>query len=143
MNISVVVVTYSPGESLATFLSTLEGASRHPVPVVLADNASTDGIPQDAATKYDNVSLVEMGRNLGYGAAANRGVRATDTELILVANPDIVWSTGAIDALAVAASRWPDAGALGPLIRNTDGEVYPSARALPSLGRGIAHALCG
>jgi N-acetylglucosaminyl-diphospho-decaprenol L-rhamnosyltransferase len=143
MSVAVVVVTYSPGESLGTFLSTLEASTERVVPVVLADNASTDGIPQDAATKHDQVSLVEMGRNLGYGAAANRGVRATDTELVLIANPDIVWSTGALDTLADAAARWPGAGALGPLIRNTDGEIYPSARALPSLGRGIGHALAG
>ena len=45
--------------------------------------------------------------------------------------------------MADAAARWPSAGALGPLIRNTDGEIYPSARALPSLGRGIGHALPG
>jgi N-acetylglucosaminyl-diphospho-decaprenol L-rhamnosyltransferase len=143
MSVAVVVVTYSPGESLATFLSTLGEAATGTVPVVLADNASTDGVPQDAATKYDHVSLIETGDNLGYGAAANRGVRATEAELVVIANPDIVWSAQALDTLVAAAARWPGAGALGPLIRNTDGEIYPSARALPSLGRGIGHALCG
>ena len=29
----------------------------------------------------------------------------------------------------------------GPLIREPNGEVYPSARLLPSVGRGIGHAL--
>jgi N-acetylglucosaminyl-diphospho-decaprenol L-rhamnosyltransferase len=42
-----------------------------------------------------------------------------------------------------AADRWPRAGALGPLIRTAEGEVYPSARSLPSLGRGIGHAVFG
>jgi N-acetylglucosaminyl-diphospho-decaprenol L-rhamnosyltransferase len=30
---------------------------------------------------------------------------------------------------------------LGPLIRQPDGAVYPSARLLPALGRGIGHAV--
>src|SRR6185437_7241830 len=32
---------------------------------------------------------------------------------------------------------------LGPAILSPDGTLYPSARQLPSLGRGIGHALCG
>jgi N-acetylglucosaminyl-diphospho-decaprenol L-rhamnosyltransferase len=143
VSVAVVAVTYSPGESLATFLSTLGDAAMRPVEVVLADNGSTDGIPQDAATKYEHVTMVETGGNIGYGAAANRGVAATATDLIVIANPDIVWSAGCIDALVAAAARWPGAGSLGPLIRTTEGDVYPSARALPSLGRGVGHALCG
>ena len=50
---------------------------------------------------------------------------------------------GAIDALLEVASRWPRAGVLGPQILTPEGLVYPSARELPSLGRGIGHALFG
>jgi len=34
-------------------------------------------------------------------------------------------------------------GALGPLVRDPDGSVYPSARHLPSLVRGSMHAVLG
>jgi N-acetylglucosaminyl-diphospho-decaprenol L-rhamnosyltransferase len=62
---------------------------------------------------------------------------------VVVANPDVVWSPGSLDDLLDAAARWPRAGCLGPAIRTPDGRLYPSARAFPSLGRGIGHALCG
>jgi N-acetylglucosaminyl-diphospho-decaprenol L-rhamnosyltransferase len=55
----------------------------------------------------------------------------------------VVWSPDSIDALLQAADRWPQAGALGPLIRDPDGAVYPSARHLPSLVRGGMHAVVG
>jgi len=42
-----------------------------------------------------------------------------------------------------ATGRWPDAAAWGPLIREPDGAVYPSARHLPSLIRGGMHAVVG
>jgi N-acetylglucosaminyl-diphospho-decaprenol L-rhamnosyltransferase len=139
--LAAVTVTYSPGETLETFLDSLELASAVAVPVVIADNGSTDGAPQRAAATHEDVVLLETGSNLGFGSAANIGVRATDAEWVLITNPDVVLAPGTLDALLGAAARWPRAGALGPLIRNTDGSVYPSARALPSLALGTGHAL--
>jgi N-acetylglucosaminyl-diphospho-decaprenol L-rhamnosyltransferase len=140
--ISVVAVTYSPGQALAAFLDSLAAASSRPVEVVLADNGSTDGAPQQAAER-PGVRVLDTGGNLGYGRAANLGVAATGTDWVVVSNPDVVWRPGALDELLAVADRWPRAGAVGPLIRTEDGEVYPSARELPALGQGIGHALLG
>ena len=52
-----------------------------------------------------------------------------------------VYFTAWLDKLLEAAKRWPRGGAFGPLIREPSGAVYPSARLLPSLGRGVGHAL--
>ena len=60
-----------------------------------------------------------------------------------MANPDVQWGPGSIDALLDAAARWPRAATLGPLIHDPDGSVYPSARQLPSLVRGGMHAVVG
>lgn len=140
--ISVVVVTYWPGESLATFLNSLESASERAVPVVVVDNGTKDG-SLDTAAGRPNVELIVNDENVGYGRAANIGVRHTSTDYVLVANPDITWEVGALDALLAATTRWPDGAAFGPLIRRPDGAVYPSARALPSISSGIGHALLG
>jgi N-acetylglucosaminyl-diphospho-decaprenol L-rhamnosyltransferase len=141
--LAVVVVTYSPGETLPAFLDSLPAAFAGRAPVVLADNGSTDGVPEAAARHYPDVALRPTGGNLGYGRAANIGVAHTDAEFVLIANPDVVLEPGALDELLAALARWPRAGSVGPLIYTPDGKIYPSARALPSLGRGIGHALCG
>jgi N-acetylglucosaminyl-diphospho-decaprenol L-rhamnosyltransferase len=140
--LTVVVVTYSPGALLDTFLDTLADATSHPYEVVLADNGSTDGAPEQAAGR-PGVSIVRTPGNIGYGAAANIGAAARTGEWIVIANPDINWRPGALDALLAATDRWPSAGAFGPAIVTPDGALYPSARALPSLTRGIGHALAG
>lgn len=140
--VAVVAVTYSPGESLSAFLDSLASATHQPLDIVLADNGSTDGSVETAAQRPD-VRLVHTGGNVGYGRAANLGVRETTAEFVVVANPDVSWEPGALDELLAAAKRWPKGAAFGPLIHTPDGAVYPSARALPSLGRGIGHALCG
>jgi N-acetylglucosaminyl-diphospho-decaprenol L-rhamnosyltransferase len=141
-DVAVVAVTYSPGESLTDFLDTLAKATNLDVDVVLADNGSTDGSVQAMAERAE-VRLVETGGNVGYGRAANAGVRETTAEFVVVANPDIEWEPGSLDQLLAAARRWPNGASFGPLIHTPEGDVYPSARALPSLGRGIGHALFG
>jgi len=141
----VVTVTYSPGPHLDRFLATLSHATERSVTVVLADNGSTDGAPEAAVERYPNVRLLRTGGNFGYGTAANRGVAQADGdgEYFMVVNPDVQWGPGSIDALLEAAQRWPEAGSLGPLIRDPDGAVYPSARHQPSLIRGGMHAVIG
>lgn len=142
--LAVVTVTYSPGESLRAFLDSLEKATTHPYKVVLADNGSVDGAPEREAAR-DGVELLRIGENVGYGTAANRAIVALDDKFgwVVVANPDVVWRPGSLDDLLAAGERTPRAGALGPLIRDAEGAVYPSARLVPSLGRGIGHAVFG
>ncbi|WP_420109508.1 glycosyltransferase family 2 protein, partial [Mycolicibacter arupensis] len=145
----VVTVTYSPGWHLDRFLASLSLATDRPVRVVMADNGSTDGAPEEAVQRYPHVHLLRTGANLGYGGAVNAGVAQLDaedaprSEFLIVANPDVQWGPGSIDALLDAAARWPNAATLGPLIRDPDGSVYPSARHLPSLIRGGMHAVVG
>jgi N-acetylglucosaminyl-diphospho-decaprenol L-rhamnosyltransferase len=145
----VVTVTYSPGPHLDRFLATMAHATERPVTVLMADNGSTDGAPEEALERHPNARLLRTGANLGYGSAVNRAVAeyladsATDSEFFVVANPDVLWGPRSIDAMLEAAARWPRAGALGPLIRDPDGSVYPSARHQPSFIRGGMHAVIG
>jgi N-acetylglucosaminyl-diphospho-decaprenol L-rhamnosyltransferase len=140
--LAIVVVTYSAGPSLADFLDSLASATTVRADIVLADNGSSDGA-EEIAAKRDGVRLIRTGGNLGYGGAANIGVAASDAPFVVIANPDIVWQAGALDELLAAADEWPQGGSFGPMIYTPAGEIYPSARELPSLGRGIGHALFG
>jgi len=145
----VVTVTYSPGPHLDRFLASLSHATERPVSVLMADNGSTDGAPQAAVERYPGVRLFSTGANLGYGSAVNRAIAQLNDALedvgewVVVANPDVQWGPGSIDALLDGASRWPRAATLGPMIHDPDGSVYPSARQLPSLFRGGMHAVVG
>ncbi|WP_306360674.1 glycosyltransferase family 2 protein [Nocardia sp. CC227C] len=143
--LAVVTVTYSPGEHLEHFISTLATATSEKPQVILADNGSNDGVPELVADANENVRLLRTGGNIGYGGAINRAVAEIDPEIefILIANPDIRWGTDSIDEMLAVAERWPRAGALGPMVREPDGSVYPSARRVPGLADGAGHAILG
>ena len=55
--LAVVTVTYSPGEHLENFLSTLAVATTEKPQVIMADNGSTDGAPEAADAKYEHCLL--------------------------------------------------------------------------------------
>ncbi len=150
--VAVVTVTYSPGDHLVTFLDSLPAATDRGAFVVLADNGSTDGVPEAQAAERDDVEFLPTGGNLGYGSGVNAAVRhlrgrrqagEVDDEFFLISNPDVTFAPGSIDALIDCARRWPDAAAIGPRIDEADGAPYPSARVVPTLGNGIGHAIFG
>ena len=142
--VRVVTIAFNPGPELDTFAATLSGATTRPVELVIVDNGTDPVRVDDVAERYAarlGARVERPGRNLGYGAAANLGAAQASGSWLVVANPDIEWRPGALDLLLAAGDRHPEAGALGPRILNTDGTVYPSARALPSLVTGSGHAV--
>ena len=138
--VRVVTVAYNPGGELERFLESVGHATRRQVHLVIADNGSDHELVHELAERFG--ARVVGGRdNLGYGGGANLGAADLNEDWVVVANPDIVWEPGSLDVLIDTAVDHPRAGCLGPRIVNPDGTVYPSGRALPTLGRGAGHAL--
>ncbi len=137
---AVVVINYESGDALLRCVEGWQAAGAGEVVVV--DNGSTDG---SVATLGDRagVTVLTPGGNLGYGAAANRGVASTTAPTVLVSNPDLVVGEGALEALHAALDSDPDLALVGPLIRTPAGDRYPSARQFPSLVDAAGHALLG
>lgn len=141
--IAVVIVTYFSGEVLRACLESIPAASSGDVTVIVVDNDTTDDSIRDVVAKAPGVVLHQTGENLGYGGAVNYGAARLGPEIewILVTNPDTVFLPGSIDTLYAAATADDRIGSVGPRILDTDGSIYPSARALPSLRTGVGHAV--
>jgi N-acetylglucosaminyl-diphospho-decaprenol L-rhamnosyltransferase len=110
--------------------------------VVVADNRPEQGTTGQVIDRAGGVYL-PMRSNLGYGGAINEAVRGLpeDVAWVMITNPDVVFHAGAIDRMLEAGAQSPDIGAVGPVVRNEDGTVYPSARAVPGIRVGSGHAL--
>ena len=140
---AIVTVSYGSGQVLAPFLASVAGASSFPVTTVVADNkAGDEGSVQELAAAA-GVGYVPMPGNPGYGAAINGAVASLEPaiEWILITNPDVVLGAGSVDILLATAMTDAAIGSVGPRVLGAEGEVYPSARAVPSLRTGVGHAL--
>ncbi|MGH9101122.1 MAG: glycosyltransferase family 2 protein, partial [Acidimicrobiales bacterium] len=136
--VAAVVVDYDTGELLeACVRSLLEDGVRQ---VVVVENGEEWAARR--ALGASAVPLVVTGRNLGYGAGANRGIAASGgSEYLLVCNPDLRIHPGAVATLTAALDAHPDWAIVGPRIVDTAGEVYPSVRRFPSMTDAAGHAL--
>lgn len=136
--VRVVTVSYGSQAVLPTFVRSLAGATTRAYELVVVDNASP--VPLDPSLVPPGADLLRLDENRGYGGGANAGAEGARTEWLVVANPDIEWAPGSLDALLDHAARFPRGGAFGPAILEPSGEPYPSARRFPSLFIGAGHA---
>jgi N-acetylglucosaminyl-diphospho-decaprenol L-rhamnosyltransferase len=142
-DLAVVIVNYNAGGYLGRCLdSVVAAAGGISLDVVVVDNGSRDG-SADAAGTRSEVRLIENRANLGFAAAANVGIRATDAPYVFFLNPDAEIVTGTLASLVKVAGEQPRAGAVGPLVRNPDRTLQPSARRVPGTFEALMHAFLG
>ena len=139
--VAVVTVSFGSGHVLEGFLDSVPRSSANPIVIVVADNARND-VFVARLSRAASAGYLALEQNRGYGAGMNAGIASLPEGIkwVLVSNPDVVLEVGAIDALVRAGSEDDRIGSVGPAIL-TDGMIYPSARAVPSLRTGIGHAL--
>jgi N-acetylglucosaminyl-diphospho-decaprenol L-rhamnosyltransferase len=142
VDLAVVIVNTNAGDDvLRCVRSVYESAGEIALQIVVSDNASTDGSSEAIEAAFPEVRVIRNGRNLGFPAAANRGMEETRSEFVLLINPDAEVVAGTLEGFLKVARDHPKAGAIGALTRNVDGSIYPSARRVPSPWLGMAHTL--
>ena len=78
---------------LERLLASLEAQSRPAAELLVVDNGSTDGAPELARER--GARVIAMGRNAGFAAAVNRGIReAVRGDWIAVLNSDVELAPG-------------------------------------------------
>lgn len=140
---AVVVVTHQTCEEALGCLATLPAAGAHEVVVV--DSGSTDGTAaavRRAGADLDalEVTVLEL-ENVGFGRAANAGIRRCRSEAVAVCNADVRWDPGSLTALARVLRTDPDLAAVGPAVRYPSGRHQASARRLPDVRTALGHAV--
>lgn len=140
--VSVVIPNFQGESLLPGCLEALEAQSTPPAEVVVVDNGSTDRSCAMVESRFPAVRLIRIGRNLGFGAAANRGVAATSGDRVAVLNSD---AQPAPDWLAVVldAPAPPAVWAWGSVLVSAEtgliesaGDAYSERGAAYKLARG-------
>ncbi|MBI3241690.1 MAG: glycosyltransferase family 2 protein [Chloroflexi bacterium] len=126
--ITFVVVSYNTCAYLERCLATLPG------PTIVVDNASTDGSAELATIRNE--------RNLGFGMAANIGIKAAVTPWIFLLNPDVQLLPTSLPPL-LAATQDSRVGIIGPSLisQNGDGRRQRSTFPDPTLWRAVKRHL--
>jgi GT2 family glycosyltransferase len=106
-DVSVVVVTYESGPTLARCLAALKAQSVQGFEVILSDNGSRDGAAQAAAAADPGLVLLQNRANLGFAAGNNRAAGRAKGRWLVLLNPDAYPEPLFIQALVAAAADHP------------------------------------
>ncbi|MEI6666904.1 MAG: glycosyltransferase family 2 protein [Acidobacteriota bacterium] len=120
--LSIIIVSFNTRPELeACLASIVEHAPRVSHEIVVVDNASSDQSADAVRTRWPAVRLVEAGRNAGFAAGNNIGIRSSAGELLLLLNSDTLVKPGALDTLVSELRHSPEVAAVGPRIVDAAG----------------------
>lgn len=139
--VSAAVLNFNGGQMVLDCLASL--AAQQPVcaQIICVDNGSTDGSAGAVESKFPEVRVVRLPRNLGFAGGMNRAIAETTGDLVALINLDI---TLAPDYLAQCARRFESDEKLGgvtgklyrpdpvdpPILDTTGHTVYRNRRAV-------------
>jgi N-acetylglucosaminyl-diphospho-decaprenol L-rhamnosyltransferase len=139
--LAVVIVNYNTGEWLTRCLRSLEACRGElAVDILVIDNDSRDDSVDMAMAAVPGARLVRNDTNRYLSPAWNQGAALTDAPHLLFLNPDTEWFHGTLADFVRVARAHPNAGLVGPMVRNPDGTVYASGRRFPSVVDAVGHA---
>ena len=133
-SLAIVIVTYNSREEIDSCLQSLVGhTAPFPTTITVVDNQSTDGTAAHVREKWSSaVRVIDAGGNVGFARANNIGIRATDSEYVLLMNPDTEAPPGAIQALVRGLASHPEAAIAGARLLGPTG--FPELSWGPPIG---------
>lgn len=88
MTSTVIVLNYNGAHFLPDCLDSLYGNVPPDCTVMVVDNGSTDGSLSLLETRYPWVRVLALGKNLGFSGGNNAGVKASDSDIVVLLNND-------------------------------------------------------
>jgi N-acetylglucosaminyl-diphospho-decaprenol L-rhamnosyltransferase len=134
LDVSVCIVNWNCREHLQGCLQSLrEAAMEVSLEVLVVDNDSTDGAADMVAELFPEVLLIRNAENLGFSRANNQAAQRAQGRYLFFLNNDTVVPPGTLRGLLDYAETHPEAGIIGPQLRDEQGRAQLSCRAAPTL----------
>ncbi|MEU4134436.1 glycosyltransferase family 2 protein [Streptomyces wuyuanensis] len=124
-----IVVTYNSAAHIDNCLRHLLEAG---LTVRVVDNASSDNTNALVAAGFPKVALISNPFNAGFAAAVNQALAETDTDIVLLVNPDCIVSPTTVHALICTLRSDAGVGITGPRLTSPDGRHAVSAHPFES-----------
>jgi len=125
--VSIVILNYRRRQALERCLASARMQTYSQREIIVADNASGDGLAAYLQARWPEVRLIELDSNRGATGGRNAGIRAARGDLIVTVDNDIYFeSTEEITRLARAFAAHPEVAVIAcQLCDELTGEVRP------------------
>jgi GT2 family glycosyltransferase len=132
--ISIIIVSYNVcqllDECLVSVERALEGVDGE---VWVVDNQSSDHTVETLSPRHPDVHFIANRQNVGFARANNQAIRQSESEYVLLLNPDTVVYEPTLRGCLDFMDSHPEAGGAGVRMLTRDGQPAPeSRRAVPT-----------
>ncbi|GLC87876.1 glycosyltransferase family 2 protein [Lysinibacillus piscis] len=125
-NIAVQIVTYNSAEDINNCLNAVCSQTYPIENIIIVDNNSKDNI-KDIITKYPHVQFVQNMINNGFVGGHNQALTYTNTDYVLVLNPDVILEKDYIKNIVEYMVQHKNIGAAtGKLYRDFKSQIIDS-----------------
>lgn len=119
--LDIILVSYNTADyTIRALRSVYEQTSETDFNIIVVDNASQDNSVSLIRDEFSHITIIESEKNLGFAGGVNLGAKASDSEYILLLNPDTIILEGAIDKLMAFAEKKQTSGIWGGVTFNDD-----------------------
>jgi GT2 family glycosyltransferase len=127
-DLSVIILNYNTLELTRACLKTLQDSDLggYTMEIILCDNASSDGSVDMVRKEFPGVVLIENGKNLGFAAGNNPGIRRAAGRYILLLNTDTEIPRNTLSVMIGFMDENPEVGASTCKILLPDGTMDPA-----------------
>lgn len=141
MDVSIIIVNYNTKDLLQNCINSIyKNVIDINYEIIVSDNGSTDGSTEMIRESFPNVVLIENKKNLGFGAANNKGLKIAKGKYIFYLNSDTLLLN---NAPKLFFDYWENSkekekiGALGTNLLNENNQIIHSCANFPNLHSSI------
>ena len=128
MDLSIITVTWNAKDNIVEQIdSVFKGCKDITCEEIISDNGSTDNTVELVKEKFPQTKIIENKKNLGFGAANNKGLELAQGEFILFLNPDMRVEEGSLDKMVVWMREHKDVGIASPKLVDKNGDFCSDA----------------
>ncbi|MBI2430720.1 MAG: glycosyltransferase family 2 protein [Candidatus Levybacteria bacterium] len=124
--VSIIIVYYKVRQELVDCLFSIEKSkTKISHEIIVVDNDEEPTIKKDLKQKFPQVQYIDVGKNIGFGAANNKGAKAAKGKFLFFLNPDTLVERDTIDELINFIKKEKNIGIVSPLFLDSKNRPYP------------------
>jgi N-acetylglucosaminyl-diphospho-decaprenol L-rhamnosyltransferase len=124
--IYLITVNYDSADWIAQLIESIRSDSSTDYTLIIINNSAQDSVIHSFMA--EDVLLLEVGRNVGFGAACNLGLewvyQQFKTAIVWLINPDAQLLTGSLKAASQVFTHYPEAAIVGTIVQEPNGKLW-------------------
>lgn len=128
--IAICIITCNTRDLLRKCLQS--ALAENPDEILVVDNGSKDGTVEMLKAEFPSIPVLALEKNIGFGAASNRGIEYCRSEHMFLINADVMMMPGSLQPLNLYLESHPETAMIGPRVLNPDKSLQTSCFYYPT-----------